>query len=285
MRDDLERLIRRINVRARLNDPEAKGELLELAEQHPREPNAWNAVAYAYAQENHFPEAVGIMTRMIALAPQLPESYFTRGWYALAAADYESSIADFLKGLALCNERNEAYDQQTVHLRLAEANYQLGRKSEALRNLRYVKEGAIIWTVKGRTKDELLALCADAVTPENDGRYQQPLESTETNAQTDVDQWQLPDEPDEEEAALTEILGPEALAKADVTLMKWIRPRWHKVSRVVVSAVEADDHEPTSEFVCLYLRRLIGLAESGAFEVAGNIRRPTFSEVRLPERD
>ena len=285
MREDLERLIRRLKVRVRLNDPTARGALLELAEQYPFEPNAWDALAYAYAEENHFPEAAATMTRMIALTPLLPESYFTRGRYALAAADYESAIADFLKGLAVCNELNKEYDQQTVHFRLAEANYQLGRKAEALRNLRYVKEGTIIWTVKGRSKDELLALCADAVTPDNDGRYQGAIESTETQAQKDVEEWQLPEEADVEEATLTEILGPEALAKADVTLMKWIRPRWLKVSRVVVSAIEADDHEPTSEFICVYLRRLIGLAESGAFEVAGNIRRPTRSEVRLPEPD
>ncbi len=279
MREDLEHLIRKIKVRVRLDDPKARGELLALTEQYPLEPNAWDALAYAYAEENHFPDAIAAMTRMIALAPRLPESYFTRGWYALRAADYEGAIADFQKGLDLCDELNIEYDQQAIHFRLAETNYQLGRKAEALRNLRQVQESTIIWTMKARSKDELLALCADAVTPNNDGRYQGPIEAPET------EEWQLPDEPEEDETALMEILGPEALAKADETLMKGIRPRWYKVSRVVASAIEADDHDLTSAFVCVYLRRLIGLAEAGAIEFAGNIRRPTVSEVRLPQPD
>ena len=285
MREDLEHLIRKIKVRVRLDDPKARGELLALTEQYPLEPNAWDALAYAYAEENHFPDAIAAVTRMIALAPRLPESYFTRGWYALRAADYEGAIADFQKGLDLCDELNIEYDQQAIHFRLAETNYQLGRKAEALRNLRQVQESTIIWTMKARSKDELLALCADAVTPDNDGRYQGPIDSLEVRIQKDWDQWHLPEEPDVEEAMLTEILGPEALAKADETLMKSMLPRWRKAAMVIAVAMNADDRRPTSECTCVYLRRLIGLAEAGAIEFAGNIRRPTVSEVRLPQPD
>ena len=282
MSDDLERLLRRIKVRVRLDDPTATVELLRLTEQYPLEPSAWDALAYAYAQEKHFPEAIAAMTRVLELAPLRPDGYFTRGRYALEATHYENAIADLMKGLALCDELNIARDTQAILFRLAEANYQIGRKAEALTNLRCVKEGTIIWTVKGRSKDELLALCADAVTPDNDGRYQGPIDSEEMEMQKDWDQWQLPEEPDIEEATLTEILGSEALAKADATLMKSIRPRWQKAAMVLGIAMDADHRRATDELVCVYLRRLIALVEAGALEGAGNLRRPRFSEVALP---
>lgn len=247
-------------------------------------PSAWDALAYAYAQENHFPEAIAAMTRVLGLAPSQPDGYFTRGRYALEATNYEDTIADLMKGLALCDELNIACDRQAILFRLAEANYQLGRKAEALTNLRCVKEGTIIWTIKGRSKDELLALCADAVTPDNDGRYQGPIDSEEMKIQKEWDQWQLPDEPDIEEATLTEILGSEALARADATLMKSIRPRWQKAAMVIGIAMDADNRRATDELVCVYLRRLLTLADAGAIEAAGNLRRPRFSEVRLPEQ-
>lgn len=279
MSNELERLIRKIKVRIRADDPTVINDALKLAEQYPDEPGTWDVLASAYACEDRYLEAISALARAIAVDPQALLLFLRRGEYELRLENYERAIADFSQALLLSDQQNVDWCRKELHFLRAEALVLSGKTVEALNDLVHVPEDYVYWTVQVPAKTDLLAMCADAVTPNNDGRYQGPIEAPET------EEWQLPDEPEEDETALMEILGPEALAKADETLMKGIRPRWYKVSRVVASAIEADDHDLTSAFVCVYLRRLIGLAEAGAIEFAGNIRRPTVSEVRLPQPD
>lgn len=285
MSNDVKFLLRRINVRIRNEDPTVIEDAVKLTEQYPEEWEVWRTLAYAYGRQNNYAAAIETMTRVIALAPREPEVFDMRGSYMLSAGDYEHAIADFNQGLVLCDELKSDYYRASFHFLRAEAFVQLGRKAEALADLAHVKEDYVFWTIQVRTKAELLSLCADASSPGNDGRYNGLVDSaSKKEEQETFDKRELTETPDADEAALAEQLGAAGLAKADATLLKCARPRFYKVARVLSDAIEADDFEVTDTLVCVYLRRLIALVDAGALEGAGNLRRPRFSEVRLPER-
>jgi hypothetical protein len=93
----------------------------------------------------------------------------------------------------------------------------------------------------------------------------------------------LPASPTTEEAALTDALGPVGVASVDEALVGAAQRRWSKVARIVVDAIKAGGFATDEEQVQLHIRRIIALVEAGRLEAQGNLRRPRFSEVRLPE--
>lgn len=96
---------------------------------------------------------------------------------------------------------------------------------------------------------------------------------------------QLPAAPSQEEEALAEALGPRGLAAIDQAIVKAAQQRWQKVARVVHDAVKAGGSSLEEEQVQLHVRRVIALVGVGTLEAQGNLRRPRFSEVRLPGGD
>ena len=97
------------------------------------------------------------------------------------------------------------------------------------------------------------------------------------------DQAELSAQPDEVETALGAQLGEQGLSAIDDTLKEHTQRRWLKVARVVLDALKASG-APVSNETCiaLYVRRVIALVDAGVFEAQGNLRRPRWSEVRLP---
>jgi hypothetical protein len=95
--------------------------------------------------------------------------------------------------------------------------------------------------------------------------------------------YSLPLEPTEDEARLAARLGEDGLRAIDANLMRHAGARSHKVLRVVTDAMTVGGFA-FHEDACfeLHLRRLIALVESGALVGLGNLRKPGFSEVRLP---
>ena len=161
MNISLKSMIKNIEERIRAKDPTAFEDAIRLAEQHPDEPKVWLMLAYANETKNDYSAAIAAMTRVIALAPPRTGWYFTRGRYALGAADYESAIADFTKGLVLCDELKVEHDREVLHFLRAEAFVQLGQKAEARADLKHVEDDCTLWTVQVRSKAELVALCAE----------------------------------------------------------------------------------------------------------------------------
>jgi hypothetical protein len=98
-----------------------------------------------------------------------------------------------------------------------------------------------------------------------------------------VDDDALPLQPEEDESRLAAKLGDDGLQEIDAALQQHTRARWLKVARVIADALEAGGFDPSAEGAAdLHLRRLIGLVDSGLIEAQGNLRRPRWSEVRLP---
>jgi len=161
MSHDLESLIKRIKVRIRADDPTAIDDAVKLTEQYPDEVETWYTLAYGHARNRNYAAAIATMTRVMQLVPQEPGVYFDRGRHALMAADYELAIADFSAGLVLSEQLNDGYHREGLHFLRAEALFQVGRKAEALADLRHVPDDAVSWTIQIRSKAELAALCAE----------------------------------------------------------------------------------------------------------------------------
>jgi hypothetical protein len=95
---------------------------------------------------------------------------------------------------------------------------------------------------------------------------------------------ELPAWPTEDETALVTSLGPTGLAAIDEAIVAATRSRWMKVAMVVHIAVESGGFSIGDALVDLHTRRVIALVEAGTLEAQGNLRRPRFSEIRLPGR-
>jgi hypothetical protein len=92
-----------------------------------------------------------------------------------------------------------------------------------------------------------------------------------------------PVQPEEDESRLAAKLGDDGLQAIDAAIQQHTRARWLKVARVIADALEAGGFDPSAEGAAdLHLRRLMGLVDSGRIEAQGNLRRPRWSEVRLP---
>lgn len=279
--EEFEFQLRRVRVHIRTKTTSALDDAKKLTEQYPSESNAWRALAYAHEVEKNYTGAIQALTRGIQCDPEQALVHFDRGQTNFYMSNWDDAVADFSRALVLCDKQSIDFFRQELHFMRAEALIQLGKLADALLDLAHLPEDYEFITTDWRTKAELLALCAAAITPENDGRYNGPPIEPEDSE----DKWQLPDEPSEAETALAAKLGPEGLAKADASLLKYTVTRRHKVARVLIDAIEADDLHPNDAAVEVYLRRLIGLADKGLIEVFGNIRRPRYGEVALPEQD
>lgn len=279
--EELEAQLVRIRARIRAKNPLALDEAKKLTEQYPNESETWRVLAQAYEIDENYPAAIHALTVGLQCNPERVLLRIERGQNNVIVMDLGEAVADFSEALLLCDKQNAHWYKRDVHFQRAEALIQLGKKAEALADLACIPEDYEFITTEWRTKTELLALCADAITPENDGRYTGPPEQPDENE----DKWELPDKPSEAEKALAAKLGPEGLAKADASLLKWIPKGSRKVARILGDAIEADDLHPNDAAVEVYLRRLIGLADKELIEVFGNIRRPRWSEVALPEKD
>jgi hypothetical protein len=97
-----------------------------------------------------------------------------------------------------------------------------------------------------------------------------------------ADDWALPPVAREGERTLAESLGPAGLRSIDDEIAKATQPRWLKVARVVSDAMKAGGYQGDGSEFELHVRRVIVLVSSGNLESKGNLRRPRFSEVRLP---
>ena len=94
---------------------------------------------------------------------------------------------------------------------------------------------------------------------------------------------ELPSDPTEEEAKLIAALGEVGLHAIDENLVKQARRGWLKVARVISDTLRAGGFPGLDDAdVQLHARRVMALVESGALEAQGNLRRPRWSEVRLP---
>jgi hypothetical protein len=97
-----------------------------------------------------------------------------------------------------------------------------------------------------------------------------------------ADDWELPALASDSERVLAESLGPAGLRSIDDAIAKATQPRFSKVAWVVSDAMKVGGYSGEEPEFELHVRRVIVLVESGALEAQGNLRRPRFSEVRLP---
>ena len=96
---------------------------------------------------------------------------------------------------------------------------------------------------------------------------------------------ELPPAADEGEIVLASRLGSEGLQAIDATLTKHAQHRWLKVARIVFDALKAGGFSTSDEaHVRLHVRRVRTLVDSGVLDAQGNLHRPRWSEVRLPDR-
>lgn len=98
------------------------------------------------------------------------------------------------------------------------------------------------------------------------------------------DDGELPMSPDPSEAVLSVRLGEQGLRSVDAELLSHARPSWLKVARVVYGALNSSGFETAEDVVNLHVRRVAELVQLGHLEAQGNLRRPRFSEIRLPRR-
>lgn len=85
------------------------------------------------------------------------------------------------------------------------------------------------------------------------------------------------------EVAFAASLGDEGLAAIDERLLRHASAAQHKVARVIDEALEEAGFDPWEDgCVELHARRIIALVEAGRLQGFGRLRKPRWSEVRVP---
>jgi hypothetical protein len=94
---------------------------------------------------------------------------------------------------------------------------------------------------------------------------------------------ELAETPSANEVAFAGALGPEQVAVIDERLLRQSANEQRKVARVIFDALDDGGFDAWDDG-CLefHARRVIALADAGRLEVFGNLRKPRWSEVRLP---
>jgi len=96
---------------------------------------------------------------------------------------------------------------------------------------------------------------------------------------------ELPESPVPSEVVLAARVGLNGLQAIDAALVCHAKPTWLKVARVVHEALDAGGFAVEDDTVDLHVRRVVSLVASGKLELQGNLRRPRWGEVRLPNDD
>jgi hypothetical protein len=85
------------------------------------------------------------------------------------------------------------------------------------------------------------------------------------------------------ESRLAQQVGDAGLGEVDARILRAASTRSQKVLRVVTEAVKAGGFSLHDKAAFdLHVRRVTGLVAAGQLIGLGNLRRPAFSEVRLP---
>ena len=94
---------------------------------------------------------------------------------------------------------------------------------------------------------------------------------------------ELPLVPTAHEAAFAASLGGEGVAAIDERLLRHASAAQSKVAKVIDEALEEAGFDPWEDgCVELHARRVIALVEAGRLQGFGRLRKPRWSEVRLP---
>ena len=156
---EIDRVIGNLESRAQTDDPTALSEATKLVAKRPSNSKVWRLRAYIFARTGNLENAVSDLTRAIELASPEPAHYFDRGRYKLKLSDVAGAIADFSRGIELCDEYRDDYYRESLYFMRADALLKSGKRNEAKADLRQVRDGFTLWTTELRSKEALLTEC------------------------------------------------------------------------------------------------------------------------------
>ena len=93
---------------------------------------------------------------------------------------------------------------------------------------------------------------------------------------------ELPAEPQEDEARFSAELGTNGVDSVDAALTVYAGHHWLKSARIIHDAIKSGGFTYSDGIVDFHARRLHVLVGAGVLEGRGNLRKPRYSEVRLP---
>jgi hypothetical protein len=96
------------------------------------------------------------------------------------------------------------------------------------------------------------------------------------------DEDQLASTPSPDELAFMAAIGAEGVEAVERAILGCTRVRWLKVARVVHDALSSNGFTASDGVVAMHTRLIGVLVRRRALESQGDLRRPRWSEVRLP---
>jgi tetratricopeptide (TPR) repeat protein len=102
--------------------------------------------AAIYAHMGDLERAIADMTGVINLELEVPSNYFFRGWWHLDNGCPALSVDDLTRAIALGEEHNLHYHDQSAYFFRSAALLQLRRYAEALADIQHVDDDFLIFT-------------------------------------------------------------------------------------------------------------------------------------------
>jgi tetratricopeptide (TPR) repeat protein len=130
--------------------------LHELRALHPQEAEILAACAFVCSQRGDTEAAIAAASEAIAIRPNEPAYFFTRGRHHFSSRRYIEAVDDFSDTIRLCQFHNNNYYEMTAYFFRADAFLRLGDIERARADCAHVSPGFHIWTDSLRTKEDLL---------------------------------------------------------------------------------------------------------------------------------
>jgi tetratricopeptide (TPR) repeat protein len=115
--------------------------------------------AHVHRVCGEYDNSIQDLDKAISINATDPYLFHFRGQCLMRTGNLQMAIADFTRGLALCDELGDEWYRETLLFFRAEAYIRLGQKTAARNDLDGVRNDFTFWIDRLRNKSELLADC------------------------------------------------------------------------------------------------------------------------------
>ncbi len=132
---------------------------------HPNERDGYKQRSFILARMERWNDAIEDINTIINIGPIEPDDYFSRGRWNLISGNIDDAIKDFTEVIRIEKDISDHYYTESSFFYRAEANYQAGYYSDAIKDCENVRDGFSVYLMgKQRSKEGILrdAKIADA---------------------------------------------------------------------------------------------------------------------------
>lgn len=131
----------------------------QIVRNYADDQRSWLFRGYLRERSGDLQGAIEDIGEAISLNPTTIHSFYTRGRCYFQLGRDVAAVADFTRAIELCDLQKDDYYADALFFERAETFLRLGRKADALADIRRVPDGLRWWTFELRSKEDVIMDC------------------------------------------------------------------------------------------------------------------------------